>query len=192
MKEIWKDVVGFEGAYQISNRGRIKSFKRLKTGKILSNVNKTGWYLNVVLKYKKRQRYVKIHQLVAEAFLGKRPFDNAEINHKDANKQNNCVENLEYVTRLENVIHAAKIHNYAFCKSMNYYNQRIRPRPVLQYSLDGKFIAEYYNCADAGKITGVCARNIHQVASKTEYNNGSVRSQAGGFKWVYKDERVVA
>jgi hypothetical protein len=187
--EIWKDVKGFEGVYQISNKGRLKSFKKYKEGYILSNKNSKGDYLSVILKYGNLERHERLHQLVAEAFIpNPDPLNKTQVNHKDTNKQNNNDWNLEWVTPSENVRHAIK-HNPNMIKGMNNYNQFTRPKTILQYTLSEKFVAEYQNSVEAAKATGVCQRNILQVASKDEYKPGMIRKQAGGFIWRYKDER---
>lgn len=185
MNEFWKDVVGFEGLYQVSNLGRLKSFKSNKSGRVLRNVNKTGGYININLIRKGKFRSVKLHILVAETFLGKKPFKGAEVNHRDLNKQNNCASNLEWVTRSENVAHAIK-HHPNMLKGMINYNQNIRPVPILQFDMGLNLIGEYKNSTEAATSTGVCRRNILQVASKDEYMPGLTRKQAGGFIWKFK------
>jgi len=184
--EQWKDVKGFEGIYQISDHGRLKSYKKDKSGRILSNINKKGGYFSVVLCYQRKTRYCRLHVLVAEAFIPN-PLNKPAINHKDANKQNNFVDNLEWVTPRENSLHAAK-NVPASIAGMNHYNQFVRPKTIEQLSLDGRIIAEYRNSEEAQKATGVCQRNILQVANKTEYKPGKTRRQAGGFIWRFKNE----
>jgi hypothetical protein len=184
--EIWKNVKGFNGIYQVSNLGRLKSFKENKNGRILSNINRQGGYLSVVLGYRGLKKYTRIHRLVAETFIPN-PDNKPEVNHIDGNKQNNCVSNLEWVTRKENAAHAMK-HNPNILKGMNRYNQFIRPKNIRQYSLDGKFIAEFPNAVEASKRTGICGRNILQVANATEYKPGKVRHQAGGYVWRFSED----
>lgn len=183
--EIWKDIVGFEGYYQISNYGRLKSFKKIKSGRILSNVNNLGWYFNVVLRKKgiKTMKSVKIHRLVAEHFIPN-PDGKKYINHKDGNKQNNHVSNLEWCTQAENVKHAIG-QNPNILRGMRKYNQEIRPIPIVQFNLDGSLVDFYRNGSDASRATGICQRNILQVASKAEYKPGKTRRQAGGFIWEF-------
>ena len=103
-KEIWKDIEGYEGLYQVSNLGRVRSISRINcygrvvTGKILSiHDNGKGYKFVRLSKYgKPKQEY--IHRLVATAFIDNQ--DNLpEVNHKDENKENNCVYNLEWCSR---------------------------------------------------------------------------------------------
>lgn len=182
--EEWKDIAGWEGVYQISSHGRIKSFKDKKEGRILSNQNKTGGYFNVVLCQKgKRRLSIKIHRLVAIAFIPN-PQNKPEVNHKDGNKQNNNEINLEWATRKENALHSIE-KGLANFYAMNIANRFIRPAHVIQKTMDGRTLNVFQNCTEAHKATGVCTRNIHQVASKTEYKPGMTRKQAGGFRWEY-------
>ncbi len=185
MGEVWKDIPGYEGLYQISSMGRLKSFKQSKSGKVLSCKNSKGDYIRVVLRGKGvKNRSASIHRLVAEAFVPN-PNDKPEVNHKDNNKQNNRAENLEWVTRKENANHAIR-HNPNIIKGMVRYNRYVRPKTILQYSRRGGLVAEYPNSMAAQRATGVCNRNILQVASKDEFSPGRVRKQAGGFVWKFK------
>jgi len=183
-KELWKPVKGFESVYQISNHGRLKSFKSDKKGRILSNVNKKGGYLSVVLKNGSCKKYTRIHRLVAEHFI-KNPLNKKEVNHKDLNKQNNHYKNLEWVTPKENMKHAIK-NNSNITKGIINYNKYIKPRKIIQLNKNLEFINVFNNAKEANEKTSVCARNILQVANKTEYKQGKTRKQAGGFVWVFE------
>lgn len=184
--ETWKDIKGFEGIYQISNMGRLKSFKSDPSGRILSLKNRKGDYLSIVLCYGTKRRYTRIHRLVAEAFVPN-PHNKPEVNHIDGNKQNNRADNLEWVTRTENHRHAIKM-NPNILWGIVKYNRFTRPKTIQQFSLDGNFVAEYPNAAEASRVTGICQRNILQVANRDEYRPGKTRSQAGGFIWRFKPE----
>ncbi len=183
--EIWKWISGYEGLYQISSLGNLKSYLGDENGRVRSNINKTGWYFTVVLVDKLgRKKTFRIHRLVAEAFIGKIP-KGYHVHHKDGNKQNNRVENLE-------IVHPAK-HNQEtramnpdFAKAMNDYNRYEKPKSIRQYTLDGHLIAEYVSATVASMMTGICQRNILQVANKTPYGeHHRVRKQAGGYYWEF-------
>ena len=80
---------------------------------------------------------------------------------------------------------------YRRLSGMNHYNQYERPREILMFDKDGNYLASFPNSKIAEEITGVCHRNILQVASKDEYKPGKIRSTAGGFIWKFKDESEV-
>jgi hypothetical protein len=111
--EVWKAIEGFE--YEVSNHGRVRSLprvvnrgfagKRYMPGKVLRGRNHFG-YRTVVLCSEHQRRDTFIHRLVLEAFVGPAPPGRDDCNHKDANKSNNHISNLEWVTRKENINHA--------------------------------------------------------------------------------------
>lgn len=103
--EVWKDIKGYEGLYQISNLGRVKTLKPRYKDKIILKPLK-GSYLAVTLYKNKIGKRRTIHRLVAETFL--EIGDRMVVNHKDGNKKNNSLENLEVVTQKENVEHAIR------------------------------------------------------------------------------------
>lgn len=103
--EIWKDVPGYEGLYQVSDQGRVKSFKRYKHGKVLKQGFSTKGYRQVQLSDREMvPRYHGVHRLVALAFIPN-PENKPQVNHKDLDKKNNDQENLEWSTGQENVDH---------------------------------------------------------------------------------------
>lgn len=104
--EIWKDIKGYEGLYQVSNLGNIKSLFRYK--KILKPTKNTLGYLKVSLYKDKKIKVMSVHRLVAEAFL-ENTNNFTDINHKDGNKTNNKVENLEWCTRQQNILHRFRV-----------------------------------------------------------------------------------
>ena len=104
--EEWRDIVGYEGLYQISNFGRIKSFHYKNPSVLRVSISNSG-YKRLVLSKNGKYESVCIHVLVAKAFIPNLE-NKREVNHKDGDKSNNCVDNLEWVTRSENMKHAHK------------------------------------------------------------------------------------
>lgn len=105
VKEIWKDIEGYEGYYQISNLGRVKSFHKSKVGVILKQSTGTFGYIFIELNLRGCAKKFLIHRLVAFSFLHNTQ-NKKEVNHIDGDKSNNHVSNLEWVTSSENQIHA--------------------------------------------------------------------------------------
>lgn len=198
MEEEWRHVKGFM-MYEISNHGRLRraSYMQVyKNGKfkiyepyVHSETNAKGDYFRVILRGSRhRRRSCYIHRLVWEAFVGEIPKGYI-VHHKDGNRQNNSLSNLQLVTTKEHHdIHLAE--HPEMIEGMNRYNKFERPLAICQYSLDGKFIAEYHSGKDASDATGVCQRNILQVCNKTEYSKGRYRKQAGGYIWKFKNETI--
>lgn len=111
MLEEWRDVIGYEGLYQVSYYGQVKRLAntpRCKTERILKLFNNPSGYPFVVLSANGKTKSLMVHRLVATAFMGACPVG-FEVNHKDGNKENNFISNLEYVTRGENNTHAFQV-----------------------------------------------------------------------------------
>ena len=110
IEEIWKDVIGYEGIYQVSNLGNIKSKSRNGTKNnyewlyIKQNLKKSG-YLNVVLTKNNNSKTFRTHRLVAIAFLLNKE-NKPQVNHKNGIRNDNCIDNLEWVTASENKKHS--------------------------------------------------------------------------------------
>lgn len=102
MEEIWKDIKGYEGKYQVSNLGRIKvlNYKRSGQEHIMATKNNKGYCEIRLAKDGKRKDFI-VHRLVAQAFIPN-PNNLPQVNHIDENKTNNCVNNLEWCTQAYN------------------------------------------------------------------------------------------
>ena len=167
--EIFKEINDFEG-YYISNLGRVKSCKR-KTEKFIAVKDDTHGYLIVKLWKDNKQYSKKIHRLVAEAFISN-PENLRDVNHKDENKQNNKVENLEWCNRQYNLNHGTR--NARASKSLK--------KPVIMMNAKTFEILKQFDSAiDAERETGVMAKNISLVCNKH-------RKTTGGYSWKFVEE----
>ncbi len=177
MKEIWKDVENYEGLYQVSNLGRVKS---LITNKILKP--DIGLYKVVRLYKNKKGKRVYVHRLVASSFIinsDNKPM----VNHIDGNKLNNKIENLEWVTCQENNRHAFDTGlnkgSYGMLGKTGKLNKK--SKVVLQYDLDGNFIKEWYSLGEIARKLNVSNTNIWACCK-------GKRKKSKGYIWKYKEE----
>ena len=160
-KEIWKDIEGYEGLYQISNLGRIRKYIILR--QFLSHKG----YLTTQLSKENKSKTFLVHRLVAKTFIPKIDGKN-QINHKDGNKINNKVENLEWCTQKENINYSQKINSS--------YNDR--NKEVQQFDKNNKLLATYKSISDASRITGIKVSSI-------SYSANGQRKTGGGYIWRF-------
>lgn len=185
--EVWKDIQGYEGRYQISTCGRVKSlshvrylgtsgYKRFKE-KMLAPVYNQKGYARVGLKDKNHhQRTLSIHRLVAEAFIPN-PDNLPQVNHKDENKSNNNVENLEWTSCKDNVNYGTGVKRRSITQRYTEPNMKT----VYQYTKDGDFIRSYISTAEAGRITGFERSGISCAC-----RNKKRFEFYKGYKWSYE------
>lgn len=169
--EIWKDIQLYESLYQVSNTWMVKSlnFHNYWYEKILSNwINK--WYEHIILFKEWNRKSFSVHRLVAEAFIPN-PENKTQVNHKNWIPTDNRVENLEWCTQSENLVHAYKIwlNTWSFWKFK---------KKVSQYSRDWEFIKEWNWIPEAWRSLWICISSIHSTC-KWLY------SHAGWFVWKY-------
>lgn len=145
--EEWKDIEGYEGLYQVSDWGRVKSLQRehVKKDRIMkTSLDKDG-YVRVCLRKNNSSKTKRVNRIVAEAFIPN--HDNLPVvNHKIENKTNNSVENLEWCTVEYNNNYGSRKNNYK--------------KTVYQYSKDGKFIAKFESTIEAAKSVNGNPSNI--------------------------------
>lgn len=165
MKEVWKDIPGYEGLYQASTFGRIKSLTKYK--KVLTNYLQPNGYEAVQLYKNKTRRFCLVHRLVAKTFIPN-PLKKPAVNHKDEIRNHNNVQNLEWVTNSEN-------QNYGHCIERMAKSQG---KPVCQYDLKGNYINTFYSGGDAERQTGINRYHISNVIHGR-------RKTAGGFNWKF-------
>lgn len=167
MKEVWKDVVGYEGLYQISDHGRVKSTRRniiLKPGR--------GRYLSVTLCNDGKMREISIHRLVAEAFCEK--HDGAtEVNHINENRYDNRAINLEWCTRLENIRHGTGIQRHA-----DKQRNDARSKQIDQITLNGDLVASFPSIREMNRVTGYDRAAVIRCAK-------GKKKSAYGYRWRY-------
>ena len=188
MKEVWKDIKGYEGLYQVSNFGRVKSLKKyhgksLRKGAIIKQYLTRQNYCKVILSKDKINKNVEVQRVVAEAFLDKRQYksmpdedrnliqlDKLEVNHKDENKSNNCANNLEWCSRKYNANYGERGKKAS--KSLS--------KKILQYDLNNNFIKEWESIKQAKEEL-----KIHRICDVCKKR----RKTAGGYVWKYKEAK---
>lgn len=190
-EEIWKDITGYEGHYQVSNFGRIKSVARkIKYGEthapankpemILKPKQKNSGYLFVSLCKNNNIKYSHIHRLVASAFIPN-PENKPLVNHIDGNKQNNSIGNLEWVTPIENIMHyQTKLKKGP--KKHTRHKIGKHERRVIQLTLKGEKIKEWHSISAAAKHLKCNANGIGRVVNKRRGGKTCL-----GFKWEFAD-----
>jgi ribosomal protein L30E len=158
--DIWKDIIGYEGLYKISNTGKVKSLKRYwitghNTNRFHDDflmktyIDKDGYECTCLCKNGKRKGH-KIHRLVLISFKG---YSELQCNHIDGNKLNNNIDNLEYVTSKENIIHACNNNLRNYAKGNSHYNAKLTEYKVKEILSSNKeiykILAKKYNISMA-------------------------------------------
>ena len=174
-EEEWKAIQGYEGIYEVSNFGNVRSLPRFKRGNFDSKVliegktikpvkNNRGYYIVQLSKNNKVKNF-SIHRLVAETFIPN-PNNFPQVNHKDEDKSNNRVSNLEWMTLKRNINYGTRNKRMALTKGKN----------VKAFDDDGNFIMGFCSMAVAEKITGINQGDISRCTlGKTKH--------AGGYVW---------
>ena len=175
MNEIWKDIDEFEGLYQISNLGNVKSLNYNRTGKerILKPGNNGCGYLFVILYKNGKLKHFTIHRLVANAFL-ENPDNKSDVNHKDEDKTNNNVDNLEWMTSKENNNYGTR--NERMAKSL--INHHKKSKSVLQFTKNVEFIKEWPSTMQIERELGFANSAISECCNEK-------RKSAYGYIWKF-------
>lgn len=163
--EVWKPIPNYEGFYEVSNIGRVRSLYRYK--KILHPSDTNGYRTVELWKGKKRKR-IGVHRLVAMAFIDN-PDNKPFVNHKDETRDNNSVDNLEWVTHLENCRYGTAIARRT--AHLDYSKRRVNnagqilacSKPIIQYDKNGNYIREWKSATECSKETGFSISGIRSV-----------------------------
>lgn len=184
MQEVWKDIEGFEGKYQVSNLGNVKSlnYNGTKYARNLQPKKNIGGYLWVDLWKNGVPHHWLIHRLVAISFIDN-PNNFPIINHKDENILNNSVDNLEWCDNAYNVIYSLKrkgkyknnkiTHRYTGRK-----NRNLKEKHIIQKTTDDKFIRKWKSLGEIDQCTNMSRWSISECCSGN-------RKTAYGYKWEF-------
>ncbi len=176
MEEIWKDIKGYEGLYRVSNLGEIFSIRRNK--KMSLRLNKCRGYYDINLIKNKTSKRIHIHRLVAETFISN-PNNYPCVNHKDENKTNNYVDNLEWCTyKYNNNYGSAQKKRFETFKKRNIKIKAFQPKIITQYDLNGSFIKNWNSIKEA--------QNELNISHISEVCNNK-RKTAGKYIWRFKE-----
>lgn len=202
--EIWRNIEGYEGLYQVSNQGNVRSLNYKQTGmvQVLKPGKHTRGYLLVTLYKDGKAKGCKVHRLVAQAFLPN-PDNLPQVNHKDENPSNNRVENLEFCTAKYNTNYGSRNQRASESNRGKHHSEETKRKmsearrgkhhseetkrkisetrsiPVAQYTKEGNLIAIYYEIMEAERQTGIYHSGIAKCCK-------GKRKSAGGFIWKYK------
>lgn len=166
--EVWKDIPGYEGKYQVSNLGNVKSLswhKKNEARQLKQKHDRRGYPMCFLFKEGHRRTF-SVHRLVALAFIPN-PDNKPQVNHINGVKTDNRVENLEWCTNMENQLHAVKTDLKSTVK-------------IIQYDKNGNFIKEWPSMTKAADAMGVTKESLFACCngiSKTSKN----------FIWRYKE-----
>ena len=181
MKEIWCDVKGYEGLYQVSTWGRVKSLERVTSlgrrvnEKILSPRKDGRGYLFVYLFKGGIYKSYRVHRLVLSTFNPIENMENLDCNHLDEDKTNNHLSNLEWTTHKENCNHGTRIARIAEKNSI----------PIVQLALDGKYIRSWKSSHDVER-GGYSRGNIIQCCKNKYIREGN--NIYKDYRWMYLSE----
>lgn len=186
MKEVWIDIAGYEGLYQVSNLGRIQSLPRVnlcvnrkyvRKGKVLKGMSDKDGYLYVLLSKEGVQRKFLIHRLVAKHFIPN-PQNFPQVNHRNEVVDDNRLENLEWCDCVYNIRYGTGIKRRAKLQTNKH-----GAKAVLQFTLDGEFVREFPSTMEIVIVYGFRQSHINECCL------GKAKSSYG-YVWKYKDKRT--
>ena len=174
--EHWKSIAGYEGLYEVSDLGRVKSLgnNKFRKEKILKPSKNTCGYLQVILHKDGHTKHLFVHRLVSEAFI-QNPNNLDTVNHKDEDKTNNAANNLEWLSFRDNHeygtrnkrVSEANINHPSLSKQVQMFDKKT-----------GELLATFPSTCEAGRVTGINQSSISKCC------NGKLKS-SGGYIWRY-------
>ena len=185
MTEIWKDIQGYEGFYQISNLGNVKSLERVvdkgngilqhRKERIMNKRESVDGYYIAKLNVNKKSKSIAIHILVARHFIDN-PNNYPEVNHKDCNRKNNQVDNLEWCTHQQNVEHSKQLGHYktkSGCDNPNYKNDTLKIKyknnPTLAKINNSRPREQNGRCVKIRMINNDVIKDFNFIGEAAEY-----------------------
>ena len=189
MEEIWKDIKGWEGKYQISNYGRIKIFNYRNRGKdvIREGFDNGKGYLRIRFSNKYKNETHRINRLEAITFglsipehLKDIPIEQLEVDHIDGNKKNNRLDNLRWTTHKENCNNPITLQKISKSHIGLLINRKDSSKPIFQINpKTNEIIAEFPSSAEIKRMFGYNDNHIRECC------NGKIKT-SHGYKWVFK------
>ena len=168
MTEVWCPIKGYEGLYEVSDKGMVRSLKFWKERIMKPGSDKNGYLIVNLCKNGEKKMYL-VHRLVALAFIPN-PDNLPQVNHKDEDKENNSVHNLEWCSSKYNANFGTRTKKISIKIS----------KPVLQYKKSGEFVREWKSATDVQRNLGYFHNNISKCC------NG-IHKSAYGYIWKFKD-----
>lgn len=173
-KEVWKDVIGYEGYYRVSNHGNILSCRQ----NIIMKQKITKGYRMIGFTKNKKHKSYSVHRLVAKHFINN-PENKREVNHIDENKLNNHISNLEWVTSKENANWGTRNERIAEYVKNNHVG--FKEKKIKQICPKTNKVIRFYNSVkEASESNGFHQGNISSCLTRK-------RAKASGYKWEYAD-----
>ncbi len=163
--------------YSVSTNGVVTD----SSGAVLKQYKEQNGYMRVWIKQDGKRKKFSVHRLVAMSFIPN-PENKPCVNHKDGNKENNCVTNLEWCTHSENELHSyrklGKKTSTEHLQRMIDAHTKAVSTPIIQRDLHGNLMNTFSSMSEASKATGISQGNISQCCNKK-------RNKAGGYKWSF-------